>query len=174
MTTLQRAARDSFIADNRCDEHEMTPRPDLVPSGHVAPTEGQPGTEAWEIRGCNLHQLYVCSTLRECRAITFCDLPRCSEDYIANARAMFAHDQTCPLDRVGAALTSEKAPHAPSDVAADAQRLELWQQRLQSSLALASAHREILVTAGGCNAEVVYACKVQAPGAPRCEPTGLP
>lgn len=80
------------------------------------------------------------------------------------AKEHFAKDFTCPIDRVEVRPRKdlrpsdfEKRPRPSKEIAADPERLALWQAEQKKSLEWMDNHDEI-IEANGCGHEALYAC----------------
>jgi hypothetical protein len=88
----------------------------------------------------------------------------------AGARAQFARDVICPEYRVavspGLLVMDEREP--PADIAADPERLQMWQER--EAERRAAEERKQYFIAQGCGEQRVYHCFycVRTPGKTRC------
>jgi hypothetical protein len=151
---LRAAAVATYVETSRC---EGTPpvareRPDLADDGRAR----------YEVTGCGPPLVLVCSASYgkgggvrvSCGRSGQCGEPGC-DSYEAAARDAFVVDQTCPLRRTTAALHAPVSA-APADVAADPERLRLWNDTHRPSVAPERARAYVM--ARGCGRETVYAC----------------
>ena len=181
-SSVTTAARDTFVAKYRCpsDEVAVRERPDL--SG---PSNGSHGGALVEVSGCDADVIYACDPPRAstdairsrsgwkdawCRPTGWCAEPGC-DSFGEAVRHAFVTDETCPYERVNATAHEPVMPVAPSDVAADLERMRIWTRFHQEQIA-----RHTFMTATGCGARAVYECD-KPPGArtlPICEVTATP
>ncbi|HEY2747966.1 MAG TPA: hypothetical protein VGL86_25260 [Polyangia bacterium] len=178
-------ARTQFMQDhNGCEPTLVRERPDLLAPGQPPPNVVAAGHRAYEVVGCNSHDLEVCYSAgytpdgvlspAECSSEKMCDpSPSCSSDYPTAASVLFVTEYSCPRDRVTAASSAPIAPAvrtAPADVAADPARMAVWTQTHQEEINRIDARNRSLhfVTVDGCGSHVVYACQRARPSAPRC------
>ena len=178
-------ARASFATDHGCNQDATTvvERPDLQS------TSPRGALLAYEVRGCNAHDLVQCDQHRyspSCGATAFCETPGCTSDYEGVSKRAFSEATTCPLDRVAAVrgvTAADVAALAPPEIASDPERMTLWVTRYQKRLADAQSDtaspfgttRATLVFVKGCAAARVYECvNSLGVGAPTCEPVNAP
>ena len=170
---LTNAARDSFATDHRCNQDAITvvERPDLQ-------STGPRGTvHAYEVRGCNAHDLERCDEHRHgavCSAVAFCETPGCASDYEGVSKRAFSGAMTCPIDRIEAVRgVADVAALAPSSIASDPERMTMWKTEYLKKLADLQSGGTIIVLAKGCGATTAYTCtNGDPPGitTPSCEP----
>jgi hypothetical protein len=166
-----------------CEPIAVRERPDLV-NTEYSQTTGRDMT-VYEVRGCNAVAVYPCFPSRMtprdqqndpamCSTSDWCSPNGCLTNELT-ARHKFVDDNTCPLDRVTAHVTT---PAPPSDVAADPERMRLW------TAAHTAKSPYTFMTASGCGSEALYecvagACKAlaperSAPPAPTPSPSATP
>ena len=94
----------------------------------------------------------------------------CITSRITGARTQFSQDATCPEDRVAVRETPLVLTpvEPPPDVAADPQRLAMWQARDAEQRRAKQSDRYYVVS--GCGASHVYRCYycVEMPGETDC------
>lgn len=172
---LPHYARTQFTNDHAgCAPDTMRERPDFV-------TPNTSAVEAWEMTGCNVHELYTCESggytphgraiPPTCTSKRWCETPGCATDYAGVARSMFVTAATCPSERITAGFTSTMLPSPPPEIATDEPRAKLWHEKQRLELDGASAHGDILITTNGCGAVGLYRCENHAPSAPACYPS---
>jgi hypothetical protein len=169
------AARESFATDHHCNKDTITvvERPDLQSMGPW-------GTiHAYEVRGCNAHELVRCDQHRyapDCSGVAFCETPGCASDYEGVSKRAFSVATTCPLDRVETVLgVADVTALAPSSIASDPERMTLWRAQYLKKLAGLQSGGGIIVLAKGCGATSVYECtKSDDISAPSCWPVHAP
>jgi hypothetical protein len=134
----------------------------------------------YEVTGCNADVLYDCGMKGqhanehgqtwqvggECSNTRWCTPDGCDSFDLA-ARNTFMKDKTCPLERVTSTQHTPVIAAAPSDIAADPERMRLWTQTHAAQIA-----GHTFMTATGCGSEVVYDC--QKPSGPRAIPVCAP
>jgi len=163
------SARQQYVVDHAgCAPDVVRERPELEPPGDST-------RAAFEMIGCNTHELYTCGGWSgrhtehfSCTSQPWCDSPGCAEDYAGVAKSLFVTDASCPRERVSAVFTSAALPPPPPEVAGDAAREKLWRDKQRALLDEATASGQVLVTASGCGHVALYACTKRAPSAPMC------
>lgn len=166
-------ARKQYMDDHAgCAPDLMTERPDLEAQSA--------GTEVFEMRGCNMHELYVCATPAYtrhgrqvgpwCQSTRYCNGDGCDKDFAGVAKSLFVAQATCPVERITAGFTSKMLPPPPDDVASDAARAKIFQDTQRAALDAASARHDILITTTGCGKVGLFACLDLSPSAPTCTP----
>jgi hypothetical protein len=176
-------ARAKFAKEHGCDAIVAHERPDLLPAHATGPTFAKSGSQAYEVMGCNHHDLELCDTPGyegstlvpgSCSSLRMCDGPGCTTDYATAAQDAFIKAHSCPGDRVTAAPTTAVAtapPTPPPDVAADPARAAIWNRTHQDEINRVEAQNSGLnfIRVAGCGSQVVYACSKAEPAAPRCD-----
>ena len=183
-TAMDRQARDRFRQDHRgCRPTSVRERPDLLSPGQQPPNVAHSGFRAYEVTGCDSHDLEVCESggylpsgefsPAVCSPMPMCaPAPSCVADDAAVARTRFVTEYSCPRERVATAPAAPVVPSPPPDVAADPARNEIWRQAHRD--VVEQAQRLTWVKAQGCGAEAVYACRKQPPSLPSCVKTAVP
>jgi hypothetical protein len=170
-------AHDQFAKDHGCEPTVVRERPELLTADESAPTFAHSGYRAYEVIGCQSHDLEICESGGYlpggvysgpvCNPEPMCDPgPSCTTDYQASAHAMFVKDNSCPSERITTALTAPVLPKPPPEIASDPARTNIWMQdQVNNFERIRGLH---WVTAKGCSAEALYSCKKRAPSAPAC------
>jgi len=102
----------------------------------------------------------------ECRGaivVTLLALPAC-QGLVDGAQEQFSKDNTCPIERVEARARADLRPSSfktqskpPAAIAADPDRLRMWEQKQQEAFA-SSDRRYDIAEAHGCGKDTFYEC----------------
>lgn len=142
-------------------------------------------SDVFEITGCGVDKLIACTaghwqsytaddgTISNspvgaaCQDTNWCTPDGC-DSYELAARRTFAVAKSCPLNRVTAKSHARVIPAAPPEIAADPQRLEMWQTTHEQQIA-----GRYFWAASGCDVDAVLEC-IKPPGVraiPMCSPS---
>ncbi|MFT3697867.1 MAG: hypothetical protein QM831_32300 [Kofleriaceae bacterium] len=160
-------ARSQFVADTTCQAPEVIYRPDRSRPGT------DPGTfESYEMRGCGHDTIYKCQSLPtidnaslipSCEPTTWCIGEGCTLDDISVATRTFSRTNSCPIDRLHAAMTVNPE-RPPDDIGRDPERLALWTKtRDQRNAGVGYTRVE------GCDVSTLYRCESHGWYEPQCE-----
>ncbi|HEY3805359.1 MAG TPA: hypothetical protein VGL61_22280 [Kofleriaceae bacterium] len=156
-------AQSTFATDTGCSDSAAIHRPDISKPGV------EPGTYvAIEVIGCHRDIVYMCQGFPagdQCVAKPdWCTGVGCTRNVEVVAGRAFAAANSCPLERLSATRRADSA-QPPADVAADPERLSMWQS---SQARRDAATGDVIVR--GCGSAASYHCVVQAPAEPACSP----